>query len=179
VKLEIFSEPVSKHMRKDFIVMNSSTPVSEAAKTMREKGYLSVLVSENKQVVGIVTERDIMYKVVAEGKDPREVKLGDIMSKPLITVAPDTKVGDAITLMTSKGIRRVAVKKGDEIIGVFSQMVLVGDIVGKAPVMPEIEMPREVSCPYCGGVFPNTETLSKHIDTTHIGRGMLSGLTIK
>ena len=176
MRIEILSEPVSKHMRKSFLVLESTLPVSEAAKAMRDAGYSSALVAEENKVVGIVTERDILYKVVAEGKDPRDVKLGDITSKPLITVTPDTKVGDAMALMARSKIRRLAIKKGDEIIGVLSQMTLMGDIVGRAPVMPELEREEEVICPYCGAVCPNTEELSKHIDTAHIGRGILSGL---
>ncbi|HIQ29766.1 MAG TPA: CBS domain-containing protein [Candidatus Caldiarchaeum subterraneum] len=164
-------------MRRDFLVLDSSLPVSKAAKAMRDVGYSSALVSEEGRITGIVTERDILYKVVAEERDPREVKLGDVMSKPLITVSPETKVAEAISLMTRKGVRRLAVKKDDAIIGVLSQMTLVGDIVVRAPVMPEIELEKEVSCPYCGAVCPNTEELSKHIDLTHIGRGILSGIT--
>ena len=176
MRIEVLSDPISKHMRKSFLVLESTLTVSEAAKAMRDAGYSSALVAEDNKVVGIVTERDIMYKVVAEGKDPREVKLGEIMSKPLITVTPDTKVGDAMALMARNKIRRIAVRKDDEIIGVLSQMALIGDIVGRAPVVPELESEEEVICPYCGAICRNTEELSKHIDTVHIGRGILSGL---
>ena len=151
------------------MVLDSSTTVAEAARVMKERGLASALVSERGSVVGIVTERDILYRVVAEGRNPNQVRVGEIMSKPLITVTPDTRVIDAIALMSSKGVRRLVVKRGDEVVGIVSQMTLMGDIVGKAPTIPELELEKGVACPYCGAVLQTLDELSKHIDISHIG----------
>ena len=68
---------------------------------------------------GIITERDIIKKVVAEGKNQAEVKAQEVMSSPIITVDYEDFLFDAILLMVKHNIRRVVVKKGEEIVGVL------------------------------------------------------------
>ena len=113
MKPAVLSDPVSAHMRKDFVVLDEETTVTEAVRRMKEKGVTSVLISsKDGKITGIVTERDVLYRVVAEGKDPKSVRLREIKSSPLVTVTPQTKVSDAIALMSQKGIRRVVVAEG-------------------------------------------------------------------
>jgi isocitrate dehydrogenase len=67
-----------------------------------------------------MTKRDIISKVVSQGKDPEKLKVQDVMTKRLITVPPDCPLRDAAALLMEKGIRRVLVRRGREIIGIVS-----------------------------------------------------------
>lgn len=177
MKPEVLSDPVSAHMRKDFVVLDEETPVTEAVRKMRERGVTSVLVSKEGRITGIVTERDVLYRVVAEGRDPRSVRLREIKSSPLVTVSPQTKVSDAIALMSQKGIRRVVVTEGDRVVGVLTMLSLAGDLVEKS-LLPEVEEEKGLTCPYCGATLKDAKELSRHIDRVHIGE-MLRGEATK
>ncbi len=171
---DILFEPVSKYVRRGFIVLEESSRVEDAVRAMRENGYGSIIVTSGGRPVGILTERDVLYRVVAEGKDPKNTRIGEVMTTPLLTVTPETKVSEAIALMSSKGIRRLVVTCGEKIIGIISLMTLVGDSTGRAILLPEIEVEERVKCPYCGAVFGTVGELSRHIDRIHIGFGLLS-----
>src|SRR6188472_2298319 len=108
------SQKIGSIAEKNYVTLSEDTLVGEAAKVMRGKDVLSILVTTSKnsnEPIGIVTERDILYRVVAENKDPFKVTLKDIMSSPLITIAEEESVRDAVALMRNKNIRRLAVKK--------------------------------------------------------------------
>jgi len=107
-------------------LVNGDTSVAETAKIMttaattvtREIG--SVLVATNNEPVGILTERDILKKVVAAGLDPAVTKISQVMSAPLITVPADTSIGEASKIMIEKGIRRLPVTEGNKIVGIIT-----------------------------------------------------------
>ena len=96
--------------------------VAEAIHLMREEKLSSLVVDPETQSDswGIITRKDIVNKIVGPGKDPHTVKVSEIMSGPLITVSPDLPVSDCAKLLQSKGIRRVAVYDGKEIVGLLS-----------------------------------------------------------
>lgn len=94
------------------IMMRTATTVT------REIG--SVLVAKNNEPIGILTERDILKKVVATGLDPAVTKISQVMSAPLITVPVDTSVGEASRIMIEKGIRRLPVTEGNKIVGIIT-----------------------------------------------------------
>jgi CBS domain-containing protein len=168
-------EPVKKFIREEVVMLSSADTVEKAAKKMRDEQVGSVLVSEKGEAIGIVTERDILYKVVAGGKDPSKLKLKDVMSAPLIFIDADSKVKDAIALMARKDIRRLIVREGKKIVGIISQRAVVGDMHRTDVSIAEVDMPKGVLCPYCGSRFESKEELSKHIDRMHIGAGLLEG----
>lgn len=89
--------------------------MAEAAKIMRDKDTTSILVTKKDSIepVGIVTERDILYRVLAQNKDPLTTSLNDIMNYPLIYAEEDLSIKDGICLMRNKNIRRLP-KKGRE-----------------------------------------------------------------
>jgi CBS domain-containing protein len=105
------SQKVREFLETNYTLLDEDTKVSEATRIMKEKGISSVLVSSKKgaEPTGIVTERDILYKVVAENKEPFKTTLKEIMSSPIITINEDASVKDAVSLMRSKGIRRLVV----------------------------------------------------------------------
>jgi CBS domain-containing protein len=102
------SQKVESIAEKDYVTLSEDTLVAQAAKVMRDKDVLSVLVvagEKSNEPFGIVTERDIIYRLVAENKDPFKVILKDIMSSPLIKIAEEESVKDAVLLMRSKHSR--------------------------------------------------------------------------
>ncbi len=108
-------------VEKDFLTLDASTSVFHAAKVMNEKrhGFVVVSIPSNDRE-GIVTEWDILSKVVAMGKDPEDVTLGEIMTKGLVTVRSDAGISTVAEIMAGRGVRRVLVTQGDEVIGVIT-----------------------------------------------------------
>ena len=89
-------------------VCSADTSVAQAAQMIRDQGIGDVLVQHDGSL-GIVTDRDIVTRAVAEGRDPKQVTLGDICTRDVETVSPDTSVDDVIRLMSDKAVRRVPV----------------------------------------------------------------------
>jgi malate dehydrogenase (oxaloacetate-decarboxylating) len=115
--LEELKLTVKDYMTK-FLQIKQEMLVQDAAALMEKQGTGSALVLKGSKPVGIITERDLLRKVVARGLDPARLKVGEIMSSPLLTISMDEKITAASLLMDKKNIRRLAVtnEKG-EIIG--------------------------------------------------------------
>ena len=89
-----------------------------------------VVITKEGKPVGITVDRDIAAKVMMKDRDPDEVKVKEIMSSPLITVEADASVEDACGLMARKGLRRLAVVKDGELVGIVSiRNILTGESV--------------------------------------------------
>lgn len=113
-------ESVRNWMHKKTIVPDDHT-VRRAAEVMVERDIGSVIVAHNNREVGMLTERDILKKVVARGLDVNRVMIKDVMSKPLITIRDDVTIWDGANLMAKHHIRRlpIADQRG-EIIGIVT-----------------------------------------------------------
>jgi CBS domain-containing protein len=98
----------------------ATATVADAARLMREQHIGDVLVTDNSHIRGIVTDRDIAVRAVAEGKDPSKTKVGDIASTDLVTASPDDSIEDAARKMRDKALRRIPVVEGDQPVGVVS-----------------------------------------------------------
>ncbi|MGZ4676414.1 MAG: CBS domain-containing protein [Acidimicrobiia bacterium] len=109
-----------RQIMSDPLTCPASTPVAVAARLMRDRGVADVIVETDVRVRGIVTDRDITVRVVAEGEDPRECQLLDICRGGVVTTAPDTSLEDAARLMRDHAVRRIVVTEHDEPIGVVS-----------------------------------------------------------
>jgi CBS domain-containing protein len=95
--------------------------VLDAARIMRERAIGDVIVLENNRLCGILTDRDIVVRALAEGADPATTKVGDICSRELTTVAPTTSVAQAVHIMRSKAIRRLpVVEEEGRVVGIVS-----------------------------------------------------------
>ncbi|MEM2875595.1 MAG: CBS domain-containing protein [Candidatus Bathyarchaeia archaeon] len=107
-------------MTKEVVRVDSEDTIEEVSKVMAEKrrGYAVVLKAG--RPVGMVTERDFVWKVIAESKNPSEVKVSDVMSAPLITVDPDADLSVAVEVMEKHQIRRVPVTKDEIIYGIIT-----------------------------------------------------------
>jgi len=88
---------------------------------MREHGSGSLVVMTGDKLAGIVTERDILHKVVAEGRDLYDTRVRDVMTKNLVTVDPDDNILTALRLMRAYDIRRLPVVKGGRLIGLLTE----------------------------------------------------------
>jgi CBS domain-containing protein len=101
-------------------MIGSSASLIEAAQTMREHDIGDVVVLEDRRLGGILTDRDIVVRALAEGRDPEKTKVGDICSRDLTTVSPTDSVGYAVRLMRAKAIRRLPVVEEGQVVGIVS-----------------------------------------------------------
>jgi CBS domain-containing protein len=104
----------------------ASASVSDAARQMRELNIGDVLVEQEGRLMGIVTDRDIVVRVVAEGRDVTS-KLGDIVSSEVVCITPAESADDAIHLMRERALRRVPVVENGRPVGIVS----LGDLAGE------------------------------------------------
>ncbi|NCN68166.1 MAG: CBS domain-containing protein [Candidatus Altiarchaeum hamiconexum] len=109
-------------MSKDVVYIDGNATVREAVKTMLEKKVSALIVNARNvdDAFGIVTRKDVVNKIVAQGKDPKAVKVHEIMTKPLITVSPGLSVKYCARLFAKTGIRRAPVFDGKKIVGILS-----------------------------------------------------------
>lgn len=130
---------IREAMTKKVTTVSDDLSVSEAAKIMEKRNIGSVIVVKDKSPAGIVTERDITYRVVALDKKPSTVKVSNIMSKPIKTIKPDATLTEASKIMARCNIRRLLVIKDEKLVGIITNK----DIVLIAP--GQIEILRELS----------------------------------
>ena len=101
------------------------TIVYDALEIMVEKNVSALLVMENDKLAGIFTERDYARKIVLKGKVSKETTIGEVMTRDLITVAPETSLDSCMRLMTGKLIRHLPVVDKGQLAGIIS----IGDVV--------------------------------------------------
>ena len=107
-------------MAKKIVTVESTVNVGDAIKLMAERNIGSVVVTRGGEMVGILTERDVLKKCYAPGQYTA-MKAGEVMSEPLITIRGDAAIGDAADLMAEKNARRLLVTENDKIQGIISQ----------------------------------------------------------
>ena len=111
-------------MTPDPISLPANSSSMEAARTMRDADIGNVVVVDGQKVFGIVTDRDIVLRVIAEGRDPAVTPLRDICSHELTILSPQDSVDDAVRLMREKAIRRLPVVENHRPVGIVS----IGDL---------------------------------------------------
>ena len=119
------SQLVQDVMTADPITIDANETIVEAARKMREADVGPIIVIKDGNVCGIVTDRDIAVRAVAEGMDPKTVKVGDVCSKEVATLSPRDKVAMAIDLMEKIAVRRLPVVQDHKPVGILS----LGDLV--------------------------------------------------
>ena len=113
-------QSIREVMTSDPRTVQASDSVADAAQIMREEDVGPVIVLDNGRVCGIVTDRDIAVRAVAEGRDPKQTTVGEICSRDVATLSPDQTVEEAIQLVREKNIRRVPVVDGGQPVGIVS-----------------------------------------------------------
>jgi CBS domain-containing protein len=114
------SRNVNEVMQRNPICLPAITSITAAAVAMRDIGIGDVIVEEDGRVCGIVTDRDITVRVVAEAVYPNEVALSDICSRELTAVAPTDSVEEVAELMSHKALRRLPVLDAGRPVGIVS-----------------------------------------------------------
>lgn len=118
------TQSIREVMTPDPISIPATSSVAEAARAMRDGNIGDVIVLKDSQVCGILTDRDIVIRAVAEGRDLTATKVADICSQELTTIAPTDEVEQAVRLMRDKAIRRLPVVEGGKPVGIVS----IGDL---------------------------------------------------
>jgi CBS domain-containing protein len=112
---------ISEIMTSEPVKVSSSAPVTEAAKKMREANVGAILVEDGGQVGGVITDRDIAIRVVAEGRDPANTPISTVYTKDIVTLMVDDEVDRAIDLMRERTVRRMPIRdRSGLVIGIVS-----------------------------------------------------------
>jgi len=144
-------------MNKKVLTASPDTTVAKAAKMMAERGVGSIIIVKGKKPVGILTERDLLMKVVSVDLIPSKVHVGKIMSAPIISIGPSTDITEAARIMAKNKVRRMPVVEHGKLIGI----VTASDIAAISPqltdIMAQPEVPareeiEESVCEVCGEV---------------------------
>ena len=118
------AQKVREVMTENVVTLPGSAPITDAARRMKEADIGDVIVMDDGTMCGVVTDRDIVVRAIAEGKDPDSAKLEEICSHEVVSVRPDDPLDRAVQLMRQRAIRRLPVVEGDKPIGIIS----IGDL---------------------------------------------------
>jgi CBS domain-containing protein len=135
---------VSDVMTKEVVYLPAETTIDEAARAMRERHIGDVVVTEGPTLAGVVTDRDIVVRAVAERRDPATTPIGTITSRDMIMIQHDALTGEAAQMMRDRAVRRLLVCDQDrQLVGI----VTIGDLA--------VEMDRESALGEISAAPPN------------------------
>jgi CBS domain-containing protein len=112
---------IKEVMTRDVRACEPNATVADAAKVMAQEDVGPVPIVEDGRLVGIVTDRDIVVRVVAESRDPNATTVREIASTELVTVSPDDALDDALNRLAERQVRRLPVVEGDRLVGIVAQ----------------------------------------------------------
>jgi CBS domain-containing protein len=136
------AKKISELMSANPCAIEADKPVAYAARMMKDEDVGLAPIVEGDRLVGTLTDRDIVMRVVAEGKDPQAVPVREVASTRLVTVDPQQDLDDALKLMARNQVRRLPVVEEDgRLIGVVSQ----GDVAREAKDKQTGELVEEIS----------------------------------
>ncbi len=121
----------------------STESLADAAQMMKEEDVGSLPVVEDDRLIGILTDRDIIVRAVAERVDPQSISVGDVASRELVTVEPDQDLDEALSLMARHRVRRLPVVADGRLVGILAQ----ADVAIEAKEKNAGEMLEEISQP--------------------------------
>lgn len=136
---------IKEVMTSEPTALPAAATVGEAARAMRDRDIGDVIVLEDDQTMcGIVTDRDLVVRALAESDDPRVIKLADICSRDVASLSPESSVAEAVKLMRDKAIRRLPVLENGKPVGIVS----IGDLA--------VERDRDSALADISAAPPNT-----------------------
>jgi CBS domain-containing protein len=112
---------IKEVMTRDVRACEPNATVADAAKLMAQEDVGPVPIVEDGRLVGIVTDRDIVVRVVAEGRDPNATTVKEIASTDLVTVSPGDDLDEVLNLLAERQVRRLPVVEGDRLVGIVAQ----------------------------------------------------------
>jgi len=117
----MYSERVSSLMvRENLLTAPPETTVGEASRLMAQRKVGAVMVTHQEKLIGIFTERDVVFRVIAQGRDPQNTPLSGVMTPSPITISPDKSFGLALALMQKNGFRHMPVTENGVPVGIVS-----------------------------------------------------------
>lgn len=135
------AKSVRELMSQDVTTVAPDATVMDAAKLIKEKDVGPLPVVENGRLVGIVTDRDIVVRVLAEGRDPGSTPVRDAASEDLVTISADQELDEALRLLAEHQVRRLPVVEGDRLLGIIAQ----ADVAREASASKTGEVVEEIS----------------------------------
>ena len=114
------AQTVEQIMTRDPRTVDASDTVMDAARVMRDNDIGDAVVMDGGQITGIVTDRDIVVRGVAEGRDPESTDVSEVCTTGVETIEPEASVDDALSRMREKDIRRLPVAKNGRPVGIVS-----------------------------------------------------------
>ncbi len=166
--------PVRDIMTRPVITAGADIDIHSAAKIMATANVGSLVIVSGSKPIGILTERDLVKKIVAQAVDPRTVKVGEIMKSPLATISPEASLRDAAAIMIKSGVKRLPVISDEKLVGIITDTDLVsGSSLGLSDILSDLldmhresirfTEPREVVrgiCEVCGQLSDTLESVN-------------------
>jgi CBS domain-containing protein len=118
------AQSIREVMTSDPHTVSTDATLEDAAREMKNDDIGAVLVEEDGNVAGILTDRDIVVRAIAEGRDPSSTKVGEVASRDVKTLTPDSSVEDAIKIVREHHVRRIPVVEDGRPAGIVS----IGDL---------------------------------------------------
>jgi CBS domain-containing protein len=118
------AQSIREVMTADPRTVSTDATLQDAAREMKNDDIGAVLVEDKGSVAGILTDRDIVVRAIAEGRDPSSTKVGDVASRDVTTLTPDSSVEDAIRIVREQHVRRIPVVQDGRPAGIVS----IGDL---------------------------------------------------
>jgi len=193
--LSLLSSSVGLVLDTDIIIVEGDKSAEEASKLMKDRNARCVLASHKGEVVGIVSKTDILFKVLSQDRNPAKVKLREIMTSPVLAIASNTTVKEALSVMDKHLVRQVMVHAYSAVLGMVTREGIYQKLETISISSEDTAMQgtpvclidtrsiaymkdtglANLRCPYCESPFDTKEGLSKHIDRLHGGAGVLEG----
>jgi predicted transcriptional regulator len=181
------SMPVSSIVQQNMAILDRSQTAAEAIAIMRDRSVRSVLVSDSKkEIIGLVSKTDILYRIVSLHKSPERTRIEDIMSSPIISVPPEVSILDALAAMEKHNIRQLVVSSNSKVYGTISREDIVirtekavvqtlnafkldSAVCIMSPFASTslIDKRDALVCPHCNNQYNDKELLSKHVKVIH------------
>jgi CBS domain-containing protein len=118
------AEQIRDVMTENLVALPVDATVVEASREMDRRDIGDVLVVDGERLVGMLTDRDIVLRAIAEGYDPNDTPIGDVATMDIATLSPDADLGEAVAIMRQAAVRRVPVVDGERPVGIVS----IGDL---------------------------------------------------
>ena len=114
------AQEIREVMTQDVVTLPKEASLVDASRAMRERDIGDVLVVDDERLAGIVTDRDIVVRAIADERSPADTTLGDLATDDVTTISPEDPVEDAIRIMRDQAVRRIPVVENDRPVGIVS-----------------------------------------------------------